>query len=39
LKEKGLQRTAAMLWPKDHDLIPAAFRFIEMSRKILAAEK
>jgi LysR family cyn operon transcriptional activator len=39
LKEKGLQRTAAMLWLKDHDLIPAAVRFIEMSRKILRMGK
>src|SRR5215471_4724612 len=27
LKEKGLQRTAALIWPQDHDLIPSAVRF------------
>jgi LysR family cyn operon transcriptional activator len=39
LKEKGLQRTAALIWRKEHDLIPAAVRFIEMARKILGVEK
>lgn len=39
LKEKGLQRTAALVWPQDQDLIPAAVRFIEMARKILGTDR